>query len=312
MSHRSLCGRGLAFSYLSDIVPLVDVDLSIAPATRVALLGANGSGKTTLLRILAGSLKPARGLVEVDGVPLRHDRTGLRAHRQTVQLVLQNPDDQLFSADVAHDIAFGPANLGLDRTEIRERVRDAMTLLSIASLADRPTHELSYGERKRVTIAGAMAMRPCVLLLDEPTAGLDPAGVEEMFAALERLEAGGTTVVLSTHDTALAFGWADSVAVLQGGTVVQGTPVETFHQRDLLEQARLRAPWPIELMDELRRRGFDQQPTTVPRDAAEFAHWILDTVVNNDPVRSASSEEARFSGGHSIDRPFSAAARGDE
>lgn len=274
MSHLSLSAKGVGYAYHSEIEPLIDVALDIAPASRVALLGANGSGKTTLLRILAGSLTPSRGAIEVDHKPLRHDRRGLRAHRQTVQLVLQNPDDQLFSADVAHDIAFGPANLGLSRAAISERVDEALALLSIEKLANRPTHELSYGERKRVTIAGAMAMRPCVLMLDEPTAGLDPAGVEEMFIALERLERNGTTVVLSTHDTALALEWANNVAILEAGTIRQGDPRQLLGQSLLLAAARLRAPWPVELRNSLTDRGIELPIPHVPRSVDEFSEAL--------------------------------------
>lgn len=255
VSHRALSAHNVAFTYPSGAEPLVDASLQIPPHSRVALLGANGSGKTTLLRVLAGSLKPSRGAVRIDGVPIGYGRRGLRAHRETVQLVLQNPDDQLFSADVVHDVAFGPVNLGLSATEVSERVDNAMALLSIEKLAQRPIHELSFGERKRVAIAGAMAMRPCVLLMDEPTAGLDPAGVDEMFHALEKLECNATTVVLSTHDTALALQWADSVAVVHTGVVQQGDPRQLLAQAELVAAARLRAPWPLEMAARLASSG---------------------------------------------------------
>lgn len=295
MSHRSLQGQNLAYNYGRDVEPLKDVTVDLAPGRRTALLGANGSGKTTLLRILAGSLAPARGVVKVDGVPLRSDHRALRSHRQTVQLVLQNPDDQLFSADVRHDVAFGPANLGLTRAEILERVEEALTLLALQPLAQRPTHELSYGERKRVTIAGAMAMKPCLLLLDEPTAGLDPAGVQEMFDALERLEQSGTTVVLSTHDTSLAFEWADSVSILESGHAHQGPPDVIFCNESLLQRARLRAPWPVVLLQELHMRGIAVDRTDAPRNTAGFARLIDDDVLgetnrNMDMVSPVSGQ----------------------
>ena len=123
----------------------------------------------------------------MDGVGVDYGRTGLRNHRQVVQLVAQNPDDQLFAADVFRDVSFGPLNLGLSEPEVRRRVADALAVLSIEDLAERPIHELSHGQRKRVAIAGALAMQPCLMLLDEPAAGLDPQGVDEMVAALERL-----------------------------------------------------------------------------------------------------------------------------
>jgi cobalt/nickel transport system ATP-binding protein len=180
--------------------------------------------------------------VLVDGVALRFDRAGLRAHRQVVQLVAQNPDDQLFAADVFRDVSFGPLNLGLAEHEVRERVAEALAVLSIEDLAERPIHELSYGQRKRVAIAGALAMQPCVMLLDEPTAGLDPQGVDEMVGALESLLRAHTTVVISTHDVEFALGWADSVAVLVDGRVRHGAPNALLSDAGLVAAARLRQP----------------------------------------------------------------------
>lgn len=255
MSHRSLRADALTVRYPGTGPALEHADLEVAPATRLALLGANGSGKTTMLRCLAGSLVPTAGHVRLDDVPIAYDRKGLRHHRQEVQLVLQDPDDQLFSADVFQDVSFGPVNLGLDAGEVRARVEEALSLLGIEHLRRRPTHQLSYGERKRVATAGAVAMRPCVLLLDEPTAGLDPAAVDELMAALRRLEEHETTVVLSTHDVSLALAWADSVAVTHDRVVVQGDPVELLGDAALLEAARLRLPWSLDLSHRLVADG---------------------------------------------------------
>ncbi len=250
MGHLSLAARGVTVGFGGRPV-LSDAALDIPAGTRTALLGANGSGKTTLLRVLSGALRPASGDVLVGGEVLRHTRAGLTAHRQSVQLVLQDPDDQLFSADVARDVSFGPTNLGLAEGEVRDRVAEALALLGITGLADRPTHELSFGQRKRVAIAGALAMRPCLLLLDEPTAGLDLGGVDEMLAALARLEEHHTTVLIATHDVDLALAWADAVAVLDAGDVVQGRPVELLGDADLVARARLRRPWVLELAERL-------------------------------------------------------------
>ncbi len=131
-----------------------------------------------------------------------------------MQLVVQDPDDQLFAASVEQDVSFGPLNLGLPDAEVRARVAEALEALDIAALADRPTHLLSYGQRKRTAIAGAVAMRPRVLILDEPTAGLDPDGQERLLATLDGLRAAGTTVVMATHDVDLALRWADDAALL--------------------------------------------------------------------------------------------------
>ena len=241
MSHRRLSASGLTVAFGHRQV-LSGVDLEIPSAQRLALLGANGSGKTTLLRTLAGSLPPSAGSVLVDDAAVVFNRAGLRAHRQVVQLVAQNPDDQLFAADVFRDVSFGPMNLGLPEQTVLERVSEALAVLSIEDLAERPIHELSYGQRKRVAIAGALAMQPCVMLLDEPTAGLDPQGVDEMVAALESLLLARTTVVISTHDVDFALWWANSVAVLVEGRLRHGEPTAMLSDADLLAAARLRRP----------------------------------------------------------------------
>ncbi|KIQ18144.1 energy-coupling factor ABC transporter ATP-binding protein [Rhodococcus sp. MEB064] len=269
MSHRTMTARDIVVRYQGGPPVLRGATIDVPAARRVSLLGANGSGKTTLLRCLSGAVEPDAGRVEIDDVPLRYSRSGLRAHRQEVQLVLQDPDDQLFSVDVYRDVAYGPVNLGLTAGEIRDRTDAALDVMGIDHLRSRPTHQLSYGERKRVATAGAVAMRPCILLLDEPTAGLDPQGVDEMFAALSRLENAHTTVVLSTHDVALALEWSHSVAVVVDGVVVQGDPVTLLSDEDLVRQARLRTPWTLALAAELAADGL-LDPNARPRNAAEL------------------------------------------
>jgi cobalt/nickel transport system ATP-binding protein len=265
MSHRTLTAEGLVVGYERGRPVLDDATLTGPAGRRLALLGANGSGKTTLLRCLSGALKPTAGAVTVDGVPVEHTRRGLRAHRQEVQLVLQDPDDQLFSASVAQDVSFGPMNLGLPEDAVRSRVAEALALLAVDHLAGRPTHQLSYGERKRVAIAGAVAMRPCVLLLDEPTAGLDPSAVAEALAALTRLQEHDSTVVMSTHDVDLALRWADEVAVVVDRTVVQGAPGDVLGDDALLARARLERPWALTVGARLRDLGL-LPDGTLPRD----------------------------------------------
>lgn len=243
---------------------------SVMRGRRIALLGANGSGKTTLLTALSGALKPVNGNITYEGQVLRHGRAALRAHRACVQLVLQNPDDQLFSADVTQDVSFGPLNLGLSEEHARTRVEEALELLGITHLSERPVHQLSYGERKRVSIAGAVAMRPHVLLLDEPTAGLDPVGVMELVHALDGLS---STVVLATHDVDLALSWADDVAIVADHVVRQGGP-ELFADAKLLASARLRQPWQFELLARLGADLGELHGNRVPRNVDDVAALI--------------------------------------
>lgn len=266
-----LVGEGLHAGYPGRPDVLDCAHVSVTGGSRLALLGENGCGKTTLLRCLSGAHVPEAGQIAVDGHPLRHDNAGLREHRQRVQLVLQDPDDQLFSADVRADVSFGPINLGLDDDEVRVRVAEALELLDITDLADRPVHQLSYGQRKRVAIAGAVAMRPQVILLDEPTAGLDPRAVSTLRSALANLEARGTTVVVSTHDIDFAWEWADEVGIVVGGVVHQGSTVKVMTDLALLERAHLGVPWPVAL---LRSLGHEIDVMTPPRTVTDVARFL--------------------------------------
>ncbi|KQS68688.1 energy-coupling factor ABC transporter ATP-binding protein [Modestobacter sp. Leaf380] len=300
MSHQQLAALDVVVGYTRGARVLDGASLTVPEGRRLALLGANGSGKTTLLRCLSGALAPTKGRITVDGATLQHTRKGLQAHRQEVQLVLQDPDDQLFSASVAQDVSFGPMNLGLPEPEVRARVAEALDLLAVTHLAARPTHQLSYGERKRVAIAGAVAMRPCVLLLDEPTAGLDPSAVTEALAALTRLQASGSTVVMSTHDVDLALGWADEVAVVVDGTVTQGAPDVVLGDDALLARARLDRPWTLTLGARLQALGL-LPPGPLPRDT--------DALLAALP---APAEASAGAGAKEAIHPPSAATRGVE
>lgn len=257
------------FAYQPERPVLTGVSLRVEAGRRLAVVGPNGGGKTTLFRLAAGSLAPGSGHVAVAGTRVRHTRSGLRAVRQQVQLVLQDPDDQLFSASVRQDVSFGPVNLGLPAEQVRRRCDEALAALGVTAVADRPTHLLSYGQRKRVAIAGAVAMRPRLLILDEPTAGLDPAGVEALLRTLDDLHATGTTVVLSTHDVDLAFRWADTVVVVAGGGVRSMPAATGLADERLLAAAHLVPAWAP-----LVHRLLDRVPELAgarPRSPAELA-----------------------------------------
>lgn len=269
VSHQRLSCEHIVVSH-GDHMVLNDVSVAIEPGKRTAILGANGSGKTTLMRTLSGAIKPKSGQVFVDGEPLKYNAKGLNAHRSIVQLVLQNPDDQLFSADVYRDVSFGPVNQGLSEPEARARVEEALELMGVTHLAERPTHQLSYGERKRVACAGAVAMRPCVLMLDEPTAGMDPDAVTEMLAALERLEAANTTVAMSTHDLDMMLTWADRAIVVVDQQIIVGDPAILLSDEDLLQRTRLQTPWPLKLAKRLVDAG-KADPNWRPRSLDEVS-----------------------------------------
>ncbi|MFP1624480.1 energy-coupling factor ABC transporter ATP-binding protein [Streptomyces sp. 5K101] len=223
------------FAYEDGPAVLSGVGLALPEGRSTALLGRNGSGKTTLLRLLSGGLRPVTGHVRLDGEPVTYDRAGLTRLRTSVQLVVQDPDDQLFAASVEQDVSFGPMNLGLPEEQVRARVDEALAAMDIVALRDRPTHLLSYGQRKRAAIAGAVAMRPRVLILDEPTAGLDPHGQERLLEVLGTLAANGTTVVMATHDVDLALRWADDAVVLTPTGLRTGPVAQLLADQGLLE-----------------------------------------------------------------------------
>jgi cobalt/nickel transport system ATP-binding protein len=221
--------KGLDFSYLGRNEALKDIDLSIKEGSKTVFLGRNGAGKSTLFLHFNGILRPTRGEVLYDGRPIRYDSRSLNRLRYEVAVVLQNPDDQIFSATVEEDIAFGPMNQGLERKEVHDRVDEALAMVSMEELRKRPIQQLSFGQRKRVALAGALAMRPRVLIMDEPTAGLDPKMVHELFEIAEEQNKKGLTIILSTHDVETAYHWADEIMVLNDGRLkYSGCPEEFF------------------------------------------------------------------------------------
>jgi cobalt/nickel transport system ATP-binding protein len=264
---------GAGFRYEEGPWVLRELDFTVTAGRSLAVLGRNGSGKTTLLRLLSGGLRCTAGRVLLGGAPVTYDRRGLTRLRTAVQLVVQDPDDQLFAASVGQDVSFGPLNLGVPEEEVRRRVAEALEALGIADLRDRPTHLLSYGQRKRAALAGAVAMRPELLVLDEPTAGLDPHGQEQLLAVLAGLRRSGTTVVMATHDVDLALRWAEDAAVLAPAGLRTGRTADLLNDQELLAAAGLRMPWGAAVAATLRAHGLLAENVPGPRTAVETAAW---------------------------------------
>ena len=237
--------------------------IRLAQESRLGYQGANGAGKSTLFLNLNGVLQPSAGEILLDGAPVKRDRKGLTELRRRVGIVFQDPDDQLFSADVYRDISFGAVNLGLPEAEVRRRVEAAMERTGVSHLRDKPTHALSFGQKKRAAIAGVLVMEPEVLILDEPTAGLDPQGVSALLELLASLRDGlGMTILMATHDMDVVPLCCDYAYLLGGGSVLaRGTPEELFAQAELLRANHLRLPRIAQLMAILRDRdGLDVAP----------------------------------------------------
>jgi cobalt/nickel transport system ATP-binding protein len=238
----SLRVTGLHFAYPDGHVALRGVDLTVPQGERVALLGPNGAGKTTFVLHLNGINTATGGGVEVGGLAVDpRDRTGLKEVRRRVGIVFQDPDDQLFMPTVAEDVAFGPANLGLRGAELTERVDEALAAVGMASVRDRAPHHLSFGQRRRVAVATVLAMRPEILVLDEPSSNLDPASRRELAEILRSLP---VTLLMVTHDLPYALELCPRAVILDEGRIVADGPTrELLADADLLERHRLELPF---------------------------------------------------------------------
>jgi cobalt/nickel transport system ATP-binding protein len=247
--------ESLSYSYPNGAAALKEVTLTIGKGRKVALLGPNGAGKSTLFLHFNGILKPSSGAVTFSGAEVSYKHKDLYALREKVALVLQNPDDQIFSATVEEDVAFGPMNLELPRSEVDERVKDAIALVGLEGLEERATQQLSFGQRKRVALAGALAMRPEVLILDEPTAGLDPKMVSELLEITEEINAMGVTVIMSTHEVEIALGWADDVLALRDGRLSYSGDPEGLLYSPAADRAGLAVPLLVRANSSLAQGG---------------------------------------------------------
>jgi cobalt/nickel transport system ATP-binding protein len=229
----------LSFAYPDGRLALDGVDLHVHPGERVALLGPNGAGKTTLVLHLNGILRPREGTVEIAGLPVV--KGNLTEVRRRVGIVFQDPDDQVFMPTVGEDVAFGPANLGLRGAELDARVQAALAAVGMEERRDRAPHHLSFGERRLVAIATVLAMEPEILVLDEPSANLDPVGRRELAEVLRRL---GLTMLMVTHDLPYALLLCDRAVVMNRGRIAADGPIaEILSNTALMAANRLELPF---------------------------------------------------------------------
>ena len=257
--------ENLIFEYTrgdeSQPVRAIDnLNLEIERGSFTAIIGKNGSGKSTLAKNLNGLLLPTEGVIYVDGFDTRDDDSIWNV-RQTAGMVFQNPDNQLVSAIVEDDVAFGPENLGIEPAEIRRRVDKALADVNMGQFKKKAPHLLSGGQKQRIAIAGVVAMKPKCIIFDEPTAMLDPKGRAEIMAIIDELHAEGITVILITHfmDEAVR---ADRVIIMHEGRILlDGTPQEVFEQEELIRSVNLDVPLMVEMGAKLRKAGID-----VPKD----------------------------------------------
>jgi cobalt/nickel transport system ATP-binding protein len=266
--------RNVRYSYSDGPEALRGLSTAIEEGKKIALVGPNGAGKSTLMLMFNGILRPTSGEVYFGGQPMKYDSPSLRNVRRKVGLVFQNPDDQLFAPTVYQDVAFGPVNLGYPKDKVEKYVNYALSYVGLSGFESRPPHHLSGGEKKRVAIAGVLAMEPEVMILDEPTSNLDPAGSEEIMEMLDELNSSGKTMIISTHDVELAYRWSDQILLMEDGKLLHyGPPAEVFADHELVSKARMKPPAVMEIYQELRERGVLDEDRP-PRNILELTNLL--------------------------------------
>jgi len=277
----SIILKDVSYVYMAgtpyERVALKDINLTIGPGEFVGIIGHTGSGKSTLVQHMNGLLKPTKGVAEVDGVDLAAKGEAARLARRKVGMVFQYPEHQLFEETVFDDVAFGPRNLGLDAGEVEARVKEALAFvgLDFAAFAKRSPFRLSGGQMRRVAIAGVVALKPDYLVLDEPSAGLDPRGRDEIFAQIARLQAKtGVAVILISHNMEEVARLVKRLVVMHEGTIsLDGPPREIFRHKVALQAAGVDVPGVTARMEKLAARGLavDTAALTVEEAAAAIA-----------------------------------------
>lgn len=258
MTNIQLSTENLSFTYPDGTRALKNINIEIEKGEKVAIIGPNGAGKSTLFSHFNGLTEPTSGCVKIEGKPISFEKDELLKVRQKVGIVFQDPNDQLFAPTVKEDIAFGPMNLGLSYDEVEKCVEDALKMVGMENYEDKTPHHLSGGQQKRIAIAGIIAMKPELMILDEPTAGLDPDGVEKVLNIMNQLNEEGMTLIISSHDIDMISKYADKIFVLYNGEIIEsGNKNKIFSDMELLKKAHLRTPITTEILYNLKESGLN-------------------------------------------------------
>ncbi|MBC7113582.1 MAG: ABC transporter ATP-binding protein [Candidatus Methanomethyliales bacterium] len=259
--------RNLEYSYAGGIKALSGVSLDVFEGERLGILGPNGAGKSTLILLISGLIKPNNGWIKVFGKETRSKE--FERIRSSIGVVFQDPDDQLFNNTVFDDVAYGPRSLGMDEDAVKRIVNETLKIMGIDHLANRPPHRLSYGEKKKVAIATALVMKPKILLLDEPTANLDPKSKIDLLGILKDLNRRGTTLVLTTHDVEILPDFIERMVLMNSGRILgSGLTREILCDEWMLQEASMEPPLLVKLFTRLKSKGLvEKVPLTV--DEAE-------------------------------------------
>lgn len=271
--------KDVFYSYDDGTTALNGINLEVKKGEIVALLGKNGAGKSTLFLQFNGILRPDSGEILIDGKPLKYNKKSLVNARQKVGIVFQNPDDQIFAPTVEEDVAFGPLNLKLPIDEVRKRVTDALRRVGMEGFEKKAPHYLSGGQKKRIAIAGILAMKPEIMILDEPMAGLDPVGAAKIINLLKELNEEGITILISTHDVNIIQDYVDKIFIINDGEIIgDGCPEDIFSKKDLLKKAHLKLPIIARLFEKLEDNNIIQcngeYPLTVDDAYLEIEKYL--------------------------------------
>lgn len=263
MSEYIVSVKDVKFTYPAGVSALHGVSFDIKQGERIALLGPNGSGKSTLILLISGLLTPKSGEIKVFGQ--KTTAKDFQKFRSRIGIVFQDPDDQLFTPSVIEDVEYGPKNLKLPDQDVHERSAHVLDKMGITHLKDRPPHRLSFGEKKKVSLATALVLKPELLILDEPTANLDLVSRRGLIDTLNELSRAGTTIIVSTHDAEAIPELADRIVVISHGEkLVEGKTSEVLQDKQKLEASGLEPPTIVDLFGELKAQGYiDELPLTV-------------------------------------------------
>ncbi len=281
----------LGFKYPDGTQALDHLSFKIQKHQKVAILGENGSGKSTLLLHLNGLYRATSGDVHILG--MRMADKNVDAIRSKVGMIFQNPDDQMFAPSVFEDVAFGLRNLGFIEQRVRQKVHETLELLGILHLRERAPDKLSAGEKRRVALAGVLAMDPEIIVLDEPHSGLDPRGYLELNDLLDELHAKGCTLLVATHDVEFAASWADEVIIFKNGSVLaQGSPSSVFSNYAKLADANLKLPAVVSIFNELKSRNFVHSVNKTPLDIMDLVNSVESPSIKFMTLHDAVAEGA--------------------
>lgn len=271
-----LQAKDLYFSYdEEESHALNGLSLEIKKGRKIAVMGANGSGKSTFFLCCTGILRPRKGELYFNGQKVTYDKKSLLHLRSKVGIVFQDPDDQLFSASVYQEISFGILNLKVSPEKAKKEVERVIEELEITPFSHKPTHALSGGQKKQVSIADILVMHPDIIILDEPSAALDPKHTKIVNRIIEQMTEKGITVLMSTHDVDYAYEWADEILLFHEGKVLdKGSPLEIFRDDEALEKANLHRPAVMELFESLCQKGVLNSKLPLPRSLAQLEAYI--------------------------------------